>query len=442
MKLLITIGAVCVLQVVTVSSVFFPIPINIQTGTTSSSSGQPGQQVTTSINFSNVSNITDMVIYLTQNISRALLTHLPDPEDIESAADILEKFTEDLTNSYVTFDDANEEASVTKSRSKRSFLDQLKESQPLKAIRERVDEVKKQLQAYLKPKPQTPSGNQTDTNTTTTETQSRRKRGLSDYIPVNSFKDALSQASAAAGKMMKPPNASLSANASASGSNPLDFLTKISDIGRDLVQNSIKEIASNMASSAALYQVNSKLDAIKQSVNIIQQEIEKTKKVQEIINQALQQAGAATSSFGDKVTSSNCFAQFINPFKLFEGGITCVKNKFDKGIKIATDTLNNISQALSVPSDIKTEVSKCSDNKELNPFTKLLCFLKTPLQLDEEKLLLPIEFVRRIREITEYFATMRMDIIQCGIATIHSIEDKVADCAKEAILAVKDTLMG
>nr|ABA43063.1 46 kDa salivary protein SP19 [Phlebotomus perniciosus] len=431
MKLLITIGAVCVLQVVTVSSIFFPIPINIQTGTTSSSSGQPGQQVTTSISFSNVSNITDMVIYLTQNISRALLTRVPNPDDIKSAADILESFTGSLKYFQTPPDDVDQEESETKSRSKRSFTDIFKQSSPLKEIGERIEEIKKKLKGMLKPKPQTPSGNQTDSSNTTSETQSRKKRALTDFIPMDSLKDAISKT----GEVLIPSSAS-------ANSSPLDFMSKLSDIANDLIQNSMKEISENLASSVAMYQVNSQLDAIKQSMDIIKQEIDKTQKIQKYVKEALNQAKNATKSLGEKLKSSNCFAQFINPFKLFEKGITCVKNKIDNGLKIAKDTFKNLQQAMSVPSDIQSEVSKCSQNQQLNPIAKLLCYLRTPLQLDDEKLLLPFEFTRRIREITNYFATMRMDLIRCGIETIQSIGDKVEDCAREAILAVKDTLKG
>uniref|UniRef100_A0A6B2EJN1 46 kDa salivary protein SP19 n=1 Tax=Phlebotomus kandelakii TaxID=1109342 RepID=A0A6B2EJN1_9DIPT len=436
MKLLITIGAVCVLQVVTVSSIFFPIPINIQTGTTSSS-GQPGQQVTTSISFSNVSNITDMVIYLTQNISRALLTRLPNPEDIKSAADVLESFTESLKYFHPPSDDVDQEDSVTKSRSRRSLSDILKESAPLKEIRGKIEDITKKLKELLKPKPQTPSGNQTEsTNTTNTEeTQSRKKRGLTDFIPMDSLKDAMSQASEGAMKVFKPPSEGGNA------SSPLDFLANLSDIASDLIQKSTKEISENLASSVALYQVNSQLDAINKSIDIIKQGIDSTEKIQKYVMEALKQAENATKSLGEKL-SNKCFAQFINPLKFFEKGITCVKNKINNGLKIAKDTFNNLQLAFSVPSDIGSEVSKCSQNQDLNPIAKLLCYLRVPLQLDDDKLLLPIEFSRRIREITNYFATMRMDLIRCGVETIQSIGDKVEDCAREAILAVKDTLKG
>nr|AAX55661.1 39 kDa salivary protein [Phlebotomus ariasi] len=375
-----------------------------------------------------------MVIYLTQNISRALLTLLPNPEDVRSAADVLESFTDDLKSFYPPPDDVNEEVSETESRTKRSLIEQLKESQPLKQIRETVAETTKYLKGFLKTKP---SGNQTESsNSTSTKTQSRKRRGLTDFIPVNSLKDAISQATSGAMKAFKP------SSENKTSSNPLDFLASLSDISRDLVQNSIKEVSGNLVSSVALYQVNSKLDAIKQSIGIINQEIDRTKKVQQYVMNALQQASNITNSIGEQLKSNNCFAQFINPFKLFEEVITCVKNKIENGLKIAEETFKNLNQALSVPSDIVSEVSKCSQNQNLNPLTKLLCYLRVPLQLDEEKLLLPIEFARRIREITNYFATMRMDLIQCGIATIQSIGDKVENCAIEAILAVKDTLKG
>nr|ABI20189.1 27 kDa salivary protein [Phlebotomus duboscqi] len=111
MKLLIPFGVVCAYQILTVSSIFLPVPII--TGTTStSSSGQP-TQVNTNISFQNVSNITDMVIYLTQNIGRAMLVSLPTSEDIELVAEILDTFSDGLKSMISASKEDYEENNTT-----------------------------------------------------------------------------------------------------------------------------------------------------------------------------------------------------------------------------------------------------------------------------------------------------------------------------------------
>uniref|UniRef100_F6K8T4 56.6 kDa salivary protein n=1 Tax=Phlebotomus sergenti TaxID=85759 RepID=F6K8T4_9DIPT len=525
MKLLITFGAVCAFQIVTVSSVFFPVPII--TGTTStSSSGQP-TTVNTNISFQNVSNITDMVIYLTQNISRAMLTSLPTPDDIETVTDILDTFSnglksmisetreeygeepslgfewitdessnnpnyfqnmleqiqnifhnlstlfnqnfnnqknkEDTNNSEDKTDDASRSEDTSKLeeknvRRKRGLFGptNFNLTETFKIVKDRIDNFgQKLISLFNKPseKPQSTNETNSDTKdqsqtsesqsqaTNNSAAQSRRKRDL--------FSSFMPKVSAGLSLITNPQNFSGSASADSQASPPdqslLDvFLKDITEIGAAVLKetvNAMNEGVKQMAIQNAAAQGAAVQNASQQQNELIKQEINKTIFIQQYVNATLNKINNIIETLAQKIKSSNCIKQFTDMRNLLSEGITCVKNKFDTGMKTFNDTLSNISDAIEIPWDIQKEVAKCTENEDANTLSKILCYALVPLQLEENKIFLPIEFGKRIAETIQFFATLRMDLIKCGIITIQSIAYKAVDCGKEAIIIGKDTIL-
>ncbi|XP_055706266.1 uncharacterized protein LOC129803596 [Phlebotomus papatasi] len=468
MKLLIAFGVVCVYQIVTVSSVFFPVPII--TGTTStSSSGQP-TTVNTNISFQNVSNITDMVIYLTQNISRALLVSLPTPEDIELVAEILDTFSDGLKSMISESKEDYEENPATgsewitdESSNKPNFFDDIVKDinsmfQNFAALFNPNFDNQKNKEDTNKNAPvtnkqeeninnQTNSDTEDQTQTTESQTEAinnliagtRRKRDLTSSI------SEILKTSAGLNLATNPlyPSGSVSADSQASFPN-LRNIFPMSEIGGDLSNQTLQamnEGIKQMAEQDAAVQSIAIQNAIQQGKELINQEMEKTKAIQQFVNTSLDKISKLIETLAQKIRDSNCVKQFTSIRNLLSEGITCVKNKFDTGIKTINDTLSNISDALEVPWDIKNEAEKCAENQEANVLSKILCYATIPLKLEENKLFLPIEFGKRIAEAVQFFATLRMDLIRCGIVTIQSIALKAVDCGKEAIIIGKDTIL-
>ncbi|XP_059621570.1 uncharacterized protein LOC132265103 [Phlebotomus argentipes] len=619
MKLLSTVGAICVLQVVTVSSIFFPIPINIQT---LKPSEQPGQQVTTSIAFNNVSNISNMVIYLTQNISRALLTTLPTPKDLTVATDILESFTDTLRSISQDVEDAKS-TNLTEIKSQNNEHNRVTRGlkKPLKPMfvklenfmEKAVDKVKNLVKGKGKGTATTPSAitetskdaikdatadeikekaidalidsifdseekkknkkdennelaEETDfeeevnekaqdkakveteelTNNSTSQSPADKLKknlgsanGEKNYILpdfplrqgyLNSYKDDISDprskravsskfekylstvmekskelidekigelkelwrsqkieenAGKVGGVMNKFSNShnpddrkdsveilqdiheelepetdledtqdepkleihlmrkkrfsnllpipSLSSilKTADDSKSIADFAKEITKIATNLSAETLPKVS--IPENQALSGAKTQEDAAKKATTIINQQISQTKSIAKDILQTLKKINDSTQNFVSQIKSSKCLANVMDFTSYIDGGIQCVKNKINTGLKIAGETIKNLKQAKEVPSDIKKEISNCANDVTKNAFSKLVCLVKSPLQLENEKLLLPIEFVKRIQEIIQYFATMQMDMVNCAMATIRSIQDKIAGCAGEML---------
>ncbi|GAB0092304.1 hypothetical protein DMENIID0001_072940 [Sergentomyia squamirostris] len=462
-------------EVIAVTSVFFPVPITIQTGTSGSSAttGRPGdQQVTTSITFSNVSNITDMVIYLGQNISRALMTMQPSDKDLEDASEILTSLADNLM-AAVTQNITNNYGNNLLRRKRQINGDALRDD-ILKGVGDKMNSiVNKVLTNINRPKPDPTTTTTTaapDTTTTQTSSARRRKRDLFNQISqwTNKASNKISNLVPGVSPTQSPPSAStgifsgLNSLVPSIGNNipNMDTITNAINLPGDMLSytnifrdfaNIGKEFATNMTQSISTIVQNvadytsniektqtKELEVAKGQVqDLVQQQIVKTQNAYNMVQNAMNQVGNMIADLKTEFQGSECVANFTDYRGLLSSGETCLRNKISNGTALANKIMENLSTALQIPSAFRSEITTC--NAKVNIFEKFICYTKVPLKLEEEKVLLPISLARRLFETIEFFATLRADLIKCGVTTITSIGEKLANCTEEMIKILRSS---
>nr|AAS16908.1 37.2 kDa salivary protein [Lutzomyia longipalpis] len=199
-----------------------------------------------------------------------------------------------------------------------------------------------------------------------------------------------------------------------------NFLKETRDLYNDVgaFLKAITEALTNRSSSSQL--LSSPMVSTNKTKEFIRNEIQKVRKVRNFVQETLQKIRDISAAIAKKVKSSECLSNLTDIKGLVSDGINCLKEKFNDGKRIILQLYNNLLKGLKIPNDLMVELKKCDTNQN-NTLGRIICYFLTPLQLEKEQILLPVEFIKRILELTHYFSTMKEDLINCGITTIASI---------------------
>uniref|UniRef100_A0A1L8DR76 Putative 56.6 kDa salivary protein n=1 Tax=Nyssomyia neivai TaxID=330878 RepID=A0A1L8DR76_9DIPT len=288
------------------------------------------------------------------------------------------------------------------------------------------------------------------------EEYSRRKRSLGDFIG-----DSLTHATTDLASLVKKPFKQVSQQSTSNNEislpqlsdntpNPLgnlmampelieEFLIATKRVFKEISHsaNEIKNAANGLLQATKTDSITAKLYAAREAQQIIQKEVKKAQYAFNVVNETLHQIGIASQTDEGQFTSSECLQTFADIPGLLNVGKICLVDKLNEGHAIINSTMENLAVAASVPGDVSDEITKCN-NKENNIMGQFICYTTIPLMLKEDEILLPIEFVKRITETSQYFATLREDLIICGIRTLVSIAEKGEKCAAELIVFYRD----
>ncbi|XP_055688763.1 uncharacterized protein LOC129793124 isoform X2 [Lutzomyia longipalpis] len=216
-----------------------------------------------------------------------------------------------------------------------------------------------------------------------------------------------------------------------------NFLKETRDLYNDVGAfiKAISEALTNRSSSSQL--LSSPMVSTNKTKEFIRNEIQKVRKVRNFVQETLQKIRDISAAIAKKVKSSECLSNLTDIKGLVSDGINCLKEKFNDGKRIILQLYNNLLKGLKIPNDLMVELKKCDTNQN-NTLGRIICYFLTPLQLEKEQILLPVEFIKRILELTHYFSTMKEDLINCGITTIASITLKMEKCAGEMLEITKE----
>lgn len=101
--------------------------------------------------------------------------------------------------------------------------------------------------------------------------------------------------------------------------------------------------------------------------------------------------------------------------------VDCVFRKYRRGLSIIVGTRNDTFDALEGGRQLGERVSDCATKES---FPDVPCILAAIANINQKTILLPVQMTKRFAEATEYVATIKSDMMNCGVRVIDAVAEQ------------------
>lgn len=116
--------------------------------------------------------------------------------------------------------------------------------------------------------------------------------------------------------------------------------------------------------------------------------------------------------------------------------VDCVYTKYQQGLSIIFGTRNDTIEAINGGRQLGENVNNCTTQASS---AKVACILKAIANINRNTILLPVQMTKRFGDASQYIATIKSDILNCGAKVIDAVAEQSLNVTQSiAICLIQD----